>query len=59
MRQHHNVEPIEVMATKKVMKQDNIQGESENYIGENENISIPEEVPQPVNVGEEDQEKML
>lgn len=39
------------MATKKVMKQDNIQGESENYIGENENISIPEEVPQPVKRG--------
>ena len=51
VRQHHNVEPIEVMATKKVMKQDNIQGESENYIGENENISIPEEVPQPVKRG--------
>ena len=33
------------------MKQDNIQGESENYIGENENISIPEEVPQPVKRG--------
>ena len=51
VRQHHNVEPIEVMATNKVMKQDNIQGESENYIGENENISIPEEVPQPVKRG--------
>ena len=51
VRQHHNVEPIEVMAANKVMKQDNIQGESENYIGENENISIPEEVPQPVKRG--------
>ena len=31
VRQHHNVEPIEVMATNKVMKQDNIQGERKLY----------------------------